>query len=138
MADRHNFSHRVAGLVSIAWMAALIASCGPADSSSGPGAPSSSGGSYHIGSMASEFLQSKTQMHILDDDDKAAPGCQQKRFVKVEVTRLPTINTVGLEGVAERRWTEQWTLDRCGSAVPYDVFFTEVGDGGAYFAVVRP
>ncbi len=88
--------------------------------------------------MASEFLQSKTQMHILVDDDKVAPGCQQKRFVKAEVTRLPTIDTVGLEGVAKRKWTEQWTLDRCGAAVPYDVFFTEVGDGGAYFAVVRP
>jgi hypothetical protein len=88
--------------------------------------------------MASEFLQSKTQMHILDDDDKVAPGCQQKRFVKAEVTRLPTINTAGLEGVTERKWTEQWTLDRCGTTVPYDVFFTEVGDGGAYFAVLRP
>ena len=138
MAHHRDFSHRVAGLLSIASMAALITNCASTDSSSSSGIPSSSGGSYHIGSMASEFLQSKTQMHILDDDDKAAPGCQQKRFVKVEVTRLPTINTVGLEGVAERKWTEQWTLDRCGSAVPYDVFFTEVGDGGAYFAVVRP
>jgi hypothetical protein len=135
MAHHHDFSRRAADLLNFAWMAALIAGCASTDSSSSPGTPS---GSYHIGSMASEFLQSKTQMHILDDDDKAAPGCQQKRFVKVEVTRLPTINTVGLEGVAERKWTEQWTLDRCGSAVPYDVFFTEVGDGGAYFSVVRP
>lgn len=87
--------------------------------------------------MASEFLQSKTQIHILNDDDKVAPSCRQKRFVKVDVVSLPTITAVGPQGVTERKWVEQWTIDRCGASVPYHVFFTEVGDGGAYFAVLR-
>lgn len=131
-------------------MAAAIASCAPtggsdspanltsASSAGNPTSISSPSSPYRIGSMASEFLQSKTQTHILDDDDKVAPGCQQKRFVKADVVSMPTINTVGLEGIAERKWIEQWTLDRCGTSVAYDVYYTVVGDGSAYFAVVGP
>ncbi len=32
------------------------------------------------------------------------------------------------------KWQEQWVLNRCGTQVGYRVFFTDVGDGGAYFA----
>lgn len=117
-----------AGLLGIAGLAAGIATSAFAGNS---------GSTYNIGSLASDFLQSKTQMHILDDDDKVAPNCQQKRFVKAAVVRMPTVNAAG-KGVTERKWTEQWTLDRCGTAVPYYVYFTEVGKGGAYFSVVRP
>ena len=117
-----------AGLLGIAGLAAGMA---------GSAFAGSSGSQYNIGSLASEFLQSKAQMHVLDDDDKVAPGCQQKRFVKADVIRKPTVNAVG-KGVTERKWAEQWTLDRCGTTVPYYVYFTEVGQGGAYFSVVRP
>lgn len=116
-----------AGLLGIAGLAAGMA---------GSAYAGSSGSQYNIGSLASEFLQSKAQMHVLEDDDKAAPGCQQKRFVKADVVKKPTVNAVG-KGVTERKWTEQWTLDRCGTTVPYYVYFTEVGQGGAYFSVVR-
>ena len=117
-----------AGLLGIAGLAAGMA---------GSAFAGSSGSQYNIGSLASEFLQSKAQMHVLDDDDKVAPGCQQKRFVKADVIKKPTVNAVG-KGVTERKWAEQWTLDRCGTTVPYYVYFTEVGKGGAYFSVVRP
>jgi len=117
-----------AGLLGIAGLAAGMA---------GSAFAGSSGSQYNIGSLASEFLQSKAQMHVLDDDDKVAPGCQQKRFVKADVIKKPTVNAVG-KGVTERKWAEQWTLDRCGTTVPYYVYFTEVGQGGAYFSVVRP
>ncbi len=117
-----------AGLLGIVGLAAGLA---------GSAFAGSTGSTYNIGSLASEFLQSKTQMHILDDDDKVAPSCQKKRFVKADVVRKPTVNAVG-KGVSERKWTEQWTLDRCGTTVPYYVYFTEVGQGGAYFSVVRP
>lgn len=155
MARYHDLWHRAAGLIGAAGVAAAIAACGSSGNSSSSGNPitpsvpsnsSNVSGStnpdgpsnpYRIGSMASEFLQSKTQIHILADDDKVAPGCQQKRFVKADVVSMPIINTVGSGGVTERKWIEQWTLDRCGAPVPYNVFFTEVGDGGAYFAV-RP
>ena len=122
------------GLLGIAGLVAAMAGSAYAGSASA----GKNGSSYNIGSLASQFLQSKAQMHVLDDDDKVAPGCQQKRFVKADVIRKPTVNAVGGKGVTERKWTEQWTLDRCGTAVPYYVFFTEVGQGGAYFSVVRP
>src|SRR6516162_5752532 len=109
-----------AGLLGIAGLAAGMA---------GSAFAGSSGSQYNIGSLASEFLQSKAQMHVLDDDDKVAPGCQQKRFVKADVIRKPTVNAVG-KGVTERKWAEQWTLDRCGTTVAYYVYFTEVGKGG--------
>ena len=154
MTRHHDIWHRVAGLIGAVGMAAAMAGCGPTGNSSVSGKPGKVGGpgnstaagapsnpsvpsdSYHIGSMASEFLQSKARLHILDDDDKVAPRCAQKRFVKVDVVSMPTITAVGSEGVTERKWVEQWTIDRCGASVPYHVFFTEVGNGGAYIAVL--
>ena len=37
------------------------------------------------------------------------------------------------ETLNERKWIERWVLNRCGAHVTYDVYFTEVGDGGAIF-----
>ncbi|HLI12488.1 MAG TPA: hypothetical protein VKY65_12905 [Alphaproteobacteria bacterium] len=93
---------------------------------------------YNIGSLASEFLQSQTQMRILSDDDRAAPACSDKHFVKADVINQPSVKVVGSKGVTERKWLEQWTLDRCGTPLAYYVFFTEIGNGGAYVSVVDP
>ena len=93
-------------------------------------------GNYDKGSLASEFLQSKTQATILSHDDEAAPNCHEKHFIKATPTVMPTVRTSG--GVAERKWQEQWTLDRCGSQVSYYIFITEVGKGGAYYSIVDP
>jgi hypothetical protein len=99
-------------------------------------AGSAQAGNYDMGSLASQFLQSKTEMTILSHDDQAAPDCKAKSFVKANPTVSPSIRKVG--AVAERKWQEQWTLDRCGSHVNYWVFFTEVGNGGAYYSIVDP
>ena len=40
--------------------------------------------------------------------------------------------------VTERKWTERWFFDRCGKEVFYWVFFTEVGEGGAYVSLIDP
>lgn len=92
--------------------------------------------SYDIGSLASPFLQSKTQMTILGKDDQAAPGCRDKHFVKASPADSPAVHAVG--AITERKWHELWTLDRCGSQINYVVWFTEVGNGGAYYAIVGP
>ena len=91
---------------------------------------------YDIGSLASPFLQSKTQITILGKDDQAAPGCSEKRFVRASPADSPAVHAVG--AVTERKWHELWTLDRCGSQINYVVWFTEVGNGGAYYAIVGP
>ncbi len=93
-------------------------------------------GSYDIGSLATPFLQSKTQITILGQDDKAAPACQDKHFVKASPAEAPAVNSVG--SVTERKWREMWTLNRCGNQVNYWVYFTVVGNGGAYYAIVGP
>ncbi len=102
----------------------------------GAQAGGSSSGAYDIGSLATPFLQSKTQITILGQDDQAAPSCRDKHFVKASPAEAPAIHAIG--AVTEKKWREMWTLDRCGSQVNYWVFFTEVGQGGAYYAIVGP
>jgi hypothetical protein len=93
-------------------------------------------GNYDFGSLASEFLQSKTEMTILSHDDLAVPSCADKHVVKASPSGEPAEQSVG--SVLERKWTERWTLERCGVEVSYMVFFTVVGNGGAYYAIVDP
>src|ERR1700688_3371322 len=92
--------------------------------------------SYDIGSLASQFLQSKARMTVLDRDDKAASGCEEKHFTKADPTRSPVSSVIN--GITERKWQEVWTLARCGADVYYMIFFTEEGSGGAFYAIVGP
>ena len=92
--------------------------------------------SYDIGSLASQFLQSKTRITVLDRDDKAAAGCQEKHFVKADPVRPPVLRVI--KGITERKWQEMWTLARCGANVYYMIFFSEEGSGGAFYAIVGP
>jgi outer membrane protein OmpA-like peptidoglycan-associated protein len=92
--------------------------------------------SYDIGSLASQFLQSKTRMTVLDRDDKAASACREKHFVKADPAGAPVATVI--KGITERKWQEVWTLTRCGANVYYMIFFTEEGSGGAFYAIVGP
>jgi outer membrane protein OmpA-like peptidoglycan-associated protein len=92
--------------------------------------------SYDIGSLASQFLQSKTRISVLDRDDKAASGCGERDFIKADPIRPPVLRVT--KGITERKWQEMWTLARCGTNVYYMIFFTEEGSGGAYYAIVGP
>ncbi len=86
------------------------------------------------GSLASGLLINRAQAQILRHDDQADTSCTQRRFTGVVLvgTMAEIVGAAG-EG-SERKWQEQWTLDRCGRAIGYRVFFTDRGDGGAYFA----
>src|SRR5271169_7085895 len=89
---------------------------------------------YEIGSLASQFLQSKTQITVLEHDDEASPGCQDRHFIKAAPLATPVSRAIGK--FTERKWREIWTLARCGTNVYYLIFFTEEGSGGAYYATV--
>jgi len=91
---------------------------------------------YDIGSLASQFLQSKTQITVLEHDDEASPGCQDRHFIKAAPLATPVSRAIGK--FTERKWREIWTLARCGTNVYYLIFFTEEGSGGAYYATVGP
>jgi hypothetical protein len=99
-------------------------------------AGAASSGAYNYGSVASEFLQSKTLANILSREDLAAPSCATHHWLKATVVSEPVSTTK--DSVTERKWTERWFFDRCGKQVFYWVFFTEVGQGGAYVSLINP
>jgi hypothetical protein len=99
-------------------------------------AGAASSGAYNYGSVASEFLQSKTLANILSREDLAAPTCSNHHWLKATVVSQPVSTT--RDSVTERKWTERWFFDRCGKQVFYWVFFTEVGQGGAYMSLIDP
>ena len=80
-------------------------------------------------SIAPSLLKARTQASILKTDDQADLNCTDKAFSDAEVTYQPW-----QENAEETKWLENWTLNRCGTQVTYRVFFTTVGDGGAYFS----
>ena len=88
------------------------------------------------GSLATSFLKSRAQVRILRHDDSVHGGCRAKAFSGISVVKAPARGGRNSEtGVAsETKWQEDWGLDRCGEEVRYRVFFTDVGDAGAYFA----
>lgn len=88
------------------------------------------------GSLATNLLKSRAQVRILRHDDSVHGGCRAKAFSGISVVKAPARGGRNSEtGVAsERKWQEDWGLDRCGETVRYRVFFTDVGDAGAYFA----
>ena len=85
-------------------------------------------------SLASDLLQSKAQLRIFRHDDQADLACQSRNFVAAKVMRTPRVVNETLD---ERKWIERWVLDRCGDRVTYDVYFTEVGQGGAIFSFLE-
>ena len=82
-------------------------------------------------SLASKLVQSRAQLRIYRHDDRTDLNCESRAFVNAEVVSRPRIVDEALD---ERKWLERWVLNRCGAEVPYHVFFTVVGDGGAFFA----
>ena len=81
-------------------------------------------------SLASKLLQSRAQLRIYRHDDQTDLKCGSRAFVNAEVVSRPRVVDEVLD---ERKWLERWVLDRCGAEVPYHVFFTVVGNGGAFF-----
>lgn len=92
-------------------------------------------------SLAPHLLKAKAQTRILrHDDGVASRACLKKTFSAVSVVTKPSSKTASRSNgkvYQERKWQEQWVLDRCGTEIGYRVFFTDVGDGGAYFAFTQ-
>jgi len=98
------------------------------------GSPQAAGQDPFQASLASSFLQSRAQIRIFRHDDQADLACQSRSFVAAQVVREPHVVDDTLN---ERKWIERWVMDRCGDQVTYDVYFTEVGDGGAIFSFLE-
>lgn len=63
----------------------------------------------------------------LDASEKMGgdPRCRTRRVTATEVLVPVEVTTQGVSG----RWTERWTVDRCGIPVPYVVKFDRAADG---------
>lgn len=86
-------------------------------------------------SLASALAQSRAQNRILINENKAS-GCAERDFVSAEIVKAPA-NLAKTAEINEKKWQEQWTVDRCGQQVGYLVFFTEVGLGGTFFSIIE-
>ena len=86
-------------------------------------------------SRASPLLVARTQRRILRTEDSGNNGCPSPTFVEATVVKAPERVQVA-SSIEETKWQEYWRLDRCGREVGYWVFFTEVGQGGAYFSIL--
>lgn len=63
----------------------------------------------------------------MDASEKAGgdPRCRSRNVTTTEVLVPVELASQGVSG----RWTERWTVDRCGVAVPYVVKFDRAPDG---------
>ena len=63
----------------------------------------------------------------MDSSEKTGgdPACHSRRISTTEVVGEVEQGPQGVSG----RWTERWTVDRCGSPVPYLVKFARAADG---------
>jgi len=87
-------------------------------------------------SLASPFVQSRAMVQILRADDPLDQICTERKFI--DAWLVPTSRKITRSGeIRQRKWQEQWTLARCGTPIGYRVFFTEIGDGGVYFSVLK-
>jgi hypothetical protein len=82
-------------------------------------------------SLASDLVQSRAQISIYRHDDQMDVDCQDRRFMNAKVVNKPRVVNQSLN---ERKWIELWSLRRCGRDIHYHVYFTEVGQGGAFFS----
>jgi murein L,D-transpeptidase YcbB/YkuD len=82
-------------------------------------------------SLASDLVQNRALISLFRHDDQMDLGCKDKRISSSAVVTQPHVVNQKLN---ERKWVERWAVDRCGQEVQYHVYFTTVGDGGAYFS----
>lgn len=110
---------------------AFCLTCGIALAATLPPAAQAAKNNALDASLASDLIQNRAQISIFRHDDQMDLGCKDKRIIRSAVVTQPHVVNQKLN---ERKWIERWALDRCGQEVQYHVYFTTVGDGGAFFS----
>lgn len=88
---------------------------------------------FHLGGCTTLPGQTQRQATLsdllvtLDSSEKMGgdPSCRSRRVSTTEVVEAVGQGGQGVPG----RWTERWTVDRCGAPVPYLVKFARSADG---------
>ena len=115
----------LSGLVSLATVAAALDGCASSKErartrhAAAPWRPP--GETLADSALAVEAIQA-----IYRTDDRQGTRCEMRRFVDTDVVGAVS----GSPPAAGSRWTERWTMDRCGTRVRFLVEFAPVAAGG--------
>jgi len=86
-------------------------------------------------SIASPFIQSRTQLAILNFEIARGNPCNLIEFRIADVTSPPDVTVK--DDVQTSRWEERWGVRMCQQNVAYHIWYTEIGLGGISFHVER-
>lgn len=84
-------------------------------------------------------LQKDVTSDLFVAETALAGKCKSSRLLDTKITRPP--KTLGVErgtGLAVAKWTERWTIDRCGKKVFYTIHFDMHGSAGTMFEINAP
>lgn len=82
--------------------------------------------------LQADTLRAVILKDIADSRQEGDEGCQSRKVVNTEVVEPLVTGGAQFRG----KWSEQWTLDRCGKRVYYSIEFT-TGQAGTFFQVSR-
>ena len=84
-------------------------------------------------------LQKDVTSDLFVAETALAGKCKSSRIVDTKITRPPkTLATERGTGLAVAKWTERWTIDRCGKKVFYTLHFDMRGSAGTMFEINAP
>ena len=84
-------------------------------------------------------LQHDVTTYIMAIEQVLAARCKKPRIVDTRITRPPkTLAEERGTGLAHAKWTERWTIDRCGKKIPYTIDFDMRGSAGTVFNIKGP
>ncbi len=86
-------------------------------------------------SIATPFIQSRTQLAILRFESSRGNQCNYVEFRIAEVQGDPKVEM--RDDVRIQTWEERWGVNLCGESVAYHVWYKEIGLGGTSFHVER-
>lgn len=84
-------------------------------------------------SLASPFIQSRTQISILNLESSQGNRCNLLEFRTARVTKTPVVEMV--DSVQRSTWEELWGVSMCDRPVAYQIWYKEIGLGGVSFHV---
>lgn len=87
-------------------------------------------------SLADCLLQSDTLGTIAFSEFIADKKCQDHHLINTEVIEQPRDVRVENGVLQQGAWLERWTVNRCGTLVPYKVKYAADQQGGTFFQVI--
>ncbi len=82
-----------------------------------------------LASLATGALLESAKSDIIEAEELAARACEKKTITHAEVTQQPSDGN--------NMWIEQWTVNRCGKLVWYNLRFVPKADGDPTIILTR-